>query len=406
MRVEPIAHYLPILVHRLVILFVVAARDVVQPFLVVQVPAHRFFDAFLELQGRFPAQFLLELGGIDGVAGVVAQTVRHVGDEVHVLAFRTTQEPIHRLDDDLDDVDVLPFVEPADIVRLGNLSVMENHVDSAGMVFHEEPVAHILALAVNRKRFLVADIVDEQRNQLFGELVRTVVVGAVRHDGRHAVGVVERTHEVVGARLGCGIRAVRRVLGGFVEEIVTVSQMVLRTGRRSRERRRNAFRMVHLERTVNFIRRNMVETLALVLFGETFPVEFRSLQEAQSAHHVRLGEGERVLDGAVHVAFGSEVNDAIDFFILHELVERVKIADVHLHELVVRLVLDILEIREVTRVSKLVKVDNLVFRVLVHEQANDMTSDKARAASDDNGTFHEILQFEEKYRKELTKQKF
>jgi len=74
---------------------------------------------------------------------------------------------------------------------------MENHVDGAGMVFHEEPVAHVLALAVNRERLLVADVVDEQRNKLFGELVRAVVVATVRDNRRHAVGVVESAYEMV-----------------------------------------------------------------------------------------------------------------------------------------------------------------------------------------------------------------
>ena len=106
----------------------------------------------------------------------MAQAVRDIGDQVHVLAFRAAKEPVNGLDDDLDDVDVLPFVEPADVVGFGNLPVMENHVDSAGMVFHEEPVAHVFALAVNRERFLVADVIDKERNQFFGELVGPVVV--------------------------------------------------------------------------------------------------------------------------------------------------------------------------------------------------------------------------------------
>ena len=76
-----------------------------------------------------------------------------------------------------------------------------------------------------------------------------------------------------------------------------------------------------------------------------------------------------------------------------ELVEIVEIADVHFHELVVRFIFDILEICKVTRVSKLIEVDNLVFRILVDKETNDMTSDKARPASNYNGTFHEILQF-------------
>ena len=363
-----------------VILFVVAAGDVVQPFLVVEVPAHRLLDAFLELQGRLPAEFLLELGGVNRVAGIVAQTVGDVGDEVHVLAFRAAEQPI----DDLDDVDVLPFVEATNIVRLGNFAVVENHVDGAGVVFHEEPVANVLALAVNRKRLLVADVVDEQRNQLFGELVRTVVVAAIRHDGRHAVSVMERTHKVVGTRLGCRIRGVRRVLCGFVEEVVTVGQVMLGARSRSRERRRNAFRVVHLEGTVNFVGRDMVETLALVLFRQGFPVEFRDLQQAQSSHHVRLRESERILDGTIDMAFCREVDDTVDMLILHELVERVKVADVHLHELVVRLAFDVLQVREVARIGKLIEVDNLVFRILVHEQANDMAANKACTAGNDD----------------------
>ena len=372
--------HLPVSVHFFVILFVVAARDVVEPFLVVEVPAHRLLDAFLELEAWFPAQLLLELGRVDRVAGIVAQAVCDIGDEVHVFAFRAAEEPVNRLDHDLDDVDILPFVETADVVRLSDLPVMENHVDGAGVVFHKEPVAHVLALAVNRQRLLVADVVDEERNQLFGELVRTVVVGAVRHDGRHAVGVVERANEVVGTGLRSGIRAMRRVLGGLVEEVVAVGQVMLGARSRRRERGRDAFRVVHLQGTVDFVGRDVVEALALVLFRQRFPVKLRGLEQAERAHHVRLREGERVLDGAVHMAFCRQVNDAVDQFVLHELVERIEVADVHLHELVVRLALDVLEVREVARVGELVEVDNLVIRVLVHEQAHHVATNKACTA--------------------------
>ena len=343
------------------------------------------------MQGRFPAEFLLELGGVDRVAGIVAQAVGDVGDEVHVFAFGAAEQLIYSLDDDLDDVDVLPFVETADIVSFGDFAVMENHVNSAGMVFHEEPVANILALAINRQRLLVADVVDKERNQLFGELVRTVVVAAVRDNRRHAVGVVERAHEMVGASLRSGIRAVRRVLRRFVEEVVAVSQVMFAGTCSRRERRCDAFRMVHLEGAINFVSGDVVEALALVLFGEAFPVEFCGLEQGERTHHVRLREGERVLDGAIDMAFSSEVDDAIDLLVLHELVERIEVADVHLHELVVRLALDVLEVREVARVSQLVEVDNFVLGVLVHEKANHVASDKACTAGDNNRTFHIFL---------------
>ena len=78
------------------------------------------------------------------------------------------------------------------------------------------------------------------------------------------------------------------------------------------------------------------------------------------------------------------MNDAVNLFILHKLVERVKIANIHLHELVVRLVLDVLEVCEVARIGKLIEVDNLVFWVFVHEQANYMAPDKTCTAGDDD----------------------
>ena len=47
----------------------------------------------------------------------------------------------------------------------------------------------------------MAYVIYEKRDEFFRELKRTVIVGAIRHDGGHAVGVVEGTHEVVAAGL-------------------------------------------------------------------------------------------------------------------------------------------------------------------------------------------------------------
>ena len=192
---------LPPLVHFLVVALVVAAGDVVHPVLVVEVPPHGLLDALLKLERRLPAELALQLGAVDGVAGVVAQAVSHIGDKVHVLVFLAAQQTVNRANHHLDDVDVLPLVESADVVGLGNSAFVENQVDGAGVVLNEEPVAHVLALAIHGQRTAVAYVVDEERNQFLGELVWPVVVGAVGHDGGHAVGVVKSTHKVVAARL-------------------------------------------------------------------------------------------------------------------------------------------------------------------------------------------------------------
>ena len=162
------------------------------------------------------------------------------------------------------------------------------------MVFHVEPVADVLAFAIDRERFAVADIVDEERNELFGELVRTVVVRAVRYDGRHPVGVVEGTDEVVAAGFRGRIRTVRSVLRFFREEGA-----------------------VELQGTINFVGRDMVKAFAFIAFRATFPIDLGGLQETQRTHYVCPCERERVFDGAVHMALGGEVDDAGYFILLH-----------------------------------------------------------------------------------------
>jgi len=157
----------------------------------------------------------------------VSESVGDVGDQTLALTFRVAEKTVNGLDDDLDEVDVLPFIEAADVVGVGGLTLVEDEVDGAGMVLHVQPVAHVLTLAVDGKWFAVAYIVDEEGYQFLRELVRSVVVGAVGHDRRHTVGVVVGTDKVVG---GCLRRAVWRmgiVFGLLGEEEGTIRLMFL-----------------------------------------------------------------------------------------------------------------------------------------------------------------------------------
>ena len=117
--------------------------------------------------------------------------------EVHILALLTSEESVYGFDYHLDDVDILPFIESTDVVSLGYLAFMENEVDGSSVVFDEEPVSHVLALAIYRQRFAMAYIVDEKRYELLGELVGTIVVRTVGHYYWHSVGIVEGSYEVV-----------------------------------------------------------------------------------------------------------------------------------------------------------------------------------------------------------------
>lgn len=90
--------------------------------------------------------------------------VRHIGDEVQVGALGTAQEAIHGGNQDFHDINVLPFVEAANVVGLGNLALVEDEVNGPGVVLHIQPVTDVLAFAVDRKGFPVTDVIDEQRN--------------------------------------------------------------------------------------------------------------------------------------------------------------------------------------------------------------------------------------------------
>ena len=78
------------------------------------------------------------------------------------------------------------------------------------------------------------------------------------------------------------------------------------------------------------------------------------------------------------MTLGSKVNDAVDLLILHQLVESIEVADIHPHKLIIGLVLDILEIGQVSGVSQLIEVDDAIIRIFVHKEAYHMTSYKAR----------------------------
>ena len=156
------------------------------------------------------------------------------------------------------------------------------------------------------------------------------------------------------------------------------------------ERRLDTFRVSQFQRTIHLISRDVVETLAFILLWQRFPVQFCSLQQRQCTHHVSLSKGKRILDAAVHMAFSSQVNDAIHLFILHQLVECFEITNIHLHELIVRLVLNILQVRQVTRISQLIQANDVILRILVYKQAYHMATNKSGSAGNHN-IFHFLV---------------
>ena len=108
--------------------------------MVLEVPADRLFDPLLELQAGLPAQLVFEFARVDGVSQVVARAVGDIRDQLFRSAFGIAQQPVHGFDDHPYQVDVLPFVETPDVVRVGDLALVEDHVDGPCVVLDVEPV--------------------------------------------------------------------------------------------------------------------------------------------------------------------------------------------------------------------------------------------------------------------------
>ena len=291
---------------------------------------------------RPPAQLALELRAVDGVAAVVAGAVGH---PVEVLGV-----PSHRLQDHAQDGDVVPLAVGSDEVGLPRAALGEDVPDGAGVVLGVDPVADVLAAAVELGADAVDDVRDLPGDELLHVLVGAVVVGAVGDRGVQAVGAGPCAHEHVGTRLGGAIGArglIRRLLGelgGVVERQVAV----------------------------DLVGGDVVVADSVFADG---------LQQAEGALHVGAEERLRVGDGVVVVGLGRVVHDRV--VAGDQPIEQLGVADVAHDEL------DAVggqpgDVLGVAGVGQLVQDGDVDVRVVVHDVVHEVAADEAAAARDDD----------------------
>ena len=295
-----------------------AAGDIANPSLVVEVPLYGLLDAGLESLEGLPAEFAFDLGSVDGVAAVVAWAVLDVGDLLFVrLAVGTRAEFVEDSAQGVDDVEIGLFVPAADVVDLAHPASFQNAADGAAMVFHIEPVADLLTVAVDGQRLAGQGVVDAERDELFREVVGAVVVGAVGGEHRQAVGVVVGAHEVVAGGLARRVRAIRFVAMGFSEGGV-----------------------VFFQRTVDFVGGDVENAEAGLRIGfKAVPVGANGFKQAEGADDIGLDEVFRAVNAAVDVRFGGEIDDGAGLMLSEEFGDEVEVADVALDEKMARVTL-------------------------------------------------------------------
>ena len=313
------------------------------PLAVVRVPVDGGLQAGLEVRVRGrPAQFGPQFRGIDRVTAVMARTVLHPVERVLVLS--------HHLQDHAKHGDVVFLAVRADQVGLADPAFGQDRPHTAGMVLSVDPVAHVLAPAVQLRPLALEDVRDLAGNELLHMLVRTVIVAAVGNRGPQAVRAGPRAHQHVGRGLRTRVRAGRMVRGEL----------------------RELGRIIQSEVAIHLVRAHVVVADAVPAHG---------LEQTERAFHVRPQERFRVRDRIVVMGLGRVMHDRV--VARHDPVEQLGVADVAMHELdtVLGKARDVLD---VARISQSVQHGHVHVRVMVDHVMHEIRPDETTATGHDD----------------------
>ena len=313
------------------------------PLAVVRVPVDGGLQTGLEVRVRGrPAQFGPQFRGIDRVTAVMARTVLHPVERVLDISHHLKNHAKHG--------DVVPLAVRADQVGLADPSLGQDRPHTAGMVLSVDPVAHVLAPAVQLRPLALEDVRDLAGNELLHMLVRTVIVAAVGNSGPQAVRAGPRAHQHVGRGLRTRVRAGRMVRGGL----------------------REPGRIIQSEVAIHLVRAHVVVADAVPAHG---------IEQTERAFHVRPQERFRVRDRIVVMGLGRVVHDRV--VARHDPVEQLGVADVAMHELdtVLGKARDVLD---VARISQSVQHGHVHVRVMVDHVMHEIRPDETTATGHDD----------------------
>ena len=178
----------------------------------IQIPLDGQADTIFKHRLRQPAQLVVDLGRIDGIAHIVSFSVLHMLDQTLRLAKIFT--------DEFYDINIFHLVVSADIVNFADGSAAQDQVNRLTVILDIQPVAHIESLSVYRKRLICQRICDHKRNEFFWELVRAVVVGTAADRHRQAVRSVICHNKQIRRCLGSAVRT-----GGMDRRILVEKQI-------------------------------------------------------------------------------------------------------------------------------------------------------------------------------------
>ena len=118
----------------------------------IQIPLDGQADTIFKHRLRQPAQLVVDLGRIDGIAHIVSFSVLHMLDQTLRLAKIFT--------DEFHDIDIFHLVVSADVVDFSDGSVAQDQINRLTVILDIQPVAHIESLSVYRKWLVLSQTTD------------------------------------------------------------------------------------------------------------------------------------------------------------------------------------------------------------------------------------------------------
>ena len=294
----------------------------------------------------------------------MALTVLHISDQIRahqgLAGISLRQHLLQGLYNDVNNLDILLFIMTADIVGLKQSSLLLHHINGLGMILHIQPVTHIFTVPIHRQLLALQRIVDDQRNQLFRELVRAVVIGAVSDIGREMVGIHVGLYQHVRTGLTCGVRAVGIIGCGLIEKGIFIIR----------------------QRTVHLIRGHMQELFTLLESAvRQLPGLLGTVQHHRRPQHIGLDKDLGIADTAVHMALGSKMHDSVDIILRKDLANRFLVTDIGLYKGIVLPVLHIFQVLQIARIGQGIHVDDAYLIVILFKHVmNVVRADESGAS--------------------------
>ena len=313
----------------------------------IQIPLNRFLDAVGEFRFRQPAQFFMDFRRVDGVAAVMAFTVRDMMDE----AFRFAQFFANQFDD----VDIPHFIVAADVIDFADTAFLEDEVDGPAMVFDIEPVADIEAVPIDRQRLVMQGIDNHEGNQLFRKMIRPIVIGAAADGHRQAISPMIGQNQEVSRSLGGTVRT------GCVDR---------------RCFRKEQIRPVQGQIAINFIRRYLMIPLNTVLAA--------GIHEHSRPHDIRFQENRRILNRPVDMRFRRKIDDYIRMLLFKQPINCIAVADISLDKTEIILVHNRCQRRQIPGIRQLIQTNNPFLRVLLQHMKHKIRPNETGTAGDDD----------------------